>query len=358
MEVGPGGALEKGPTVPRSGRAMPIFRSFALAAVFGVVVPIACAHAASFDCGKAASEREHLICADPRLSSRDTELGRVYAAKRAVLSPAGALLLQQSARSWFSFTQTVCGLRPHTQPNPAGIRPTECLNAAYVGRLEALAHVGRFGPFVFNRVDVYGVKPVTNANDSSGTAPGFYVTHIAYPQIDAASKATENAWNSKAAVFAEDFNRGVSEDCCDEDTDYELGLVTRRLISTRWRSWDRPHGAAHGLYVQRVWNALLDRRLRDLAPADLFGSDEKWSQRLGAIALRTIEGHGWKPGPPDAEAEVRGSATNPKDWFLRREGLDVSFSAYVGGCYMCTPQNGLVAWSKLRPIMTGTAPVP
>lgn len=35
-------------------------------------------HAASFDCSKAATEIEHLICTDPRLSDLDSELSRSY----------------------------------------------------------------------------------------------------------------------------------------------------------------------------------------------------------------------------------------------------------------------------------------
>ena len=341
----------------RTSRSTSIARFLPLAAAISVVLAVGSARAASFDCGKAASEREHLICADDKLSAQDTELGREYAAKRALLSPAGALLLQQSERAWFGYTQTVCGVRPHAAPNARGTTPTDCLKDAYSRRLAALAFVGRLGPFVFTRVDVYGARPVPQGSDSSGWASGFYATHTAYPQIDAPSGAAARDWNYVAE------NHGKAEERVDtggndDDNDYELGIVTERLVSTRWDYSFYPHGAAHGGWTERVWNAVLERPIRDLQPADLFGDDQDWSHHLGDIALKAIEENGWQPGDTGEEDEIREEATDPEKWFLRRDGLEVSFSSYSGGCYICTPRNGLVAWSKLRPIMTGTAFVP
>ncbi|MDM8565484.1 lysozyme inhibitor LprI family protein [Candidatus Halobeggiatoa sp. HSG11] len=56
--------------------------------------------AASFNCGKAATEIEHLICDDPILNDADSKLGKAYKKLRRVLSKAETKLLVEEQRSW------------------------------------------------------------------------------------------------------------------------------------------------------------------------------------------------------------------------------------------------------------------
>ena len=79
--------------------------------------------AASFDCGKASTKVDKLICADPALSRLDGELARAYGDK---LSQASAPnTLKQAQRIWLKLRNTCI--------DPA------CIRWAYENRLQALA---------------------------------------------------------------------------------------------------------------------------------------------------------------------------------------------------------------------------
>lgn len=72
-----------------------------------LMVSAACAHAASFDCAKARSPMEKLICSDSKLSSMDEQLNAAFrdAVTRANAKP----LLTTWQRSWLkSFDSTQC----------------------------------------------------------------------------------------------------------------------------------------------------------------------------------------------------------------------------------------------------------
>jgi uncharacterized protein len=80
--------------------------------------------AQSFDCAKAQTAVEKMICANPALRTLDEHLGRYYAAGRAELGDA-ASCLQADQAQWLRSTRDVC--------QSAG-----CLNTAYLNRLGEL----------------------------------------------------------------------------------------------------------------------------------------------------------------------------------------------------------------------------
>ncbi len=58
--------------------------------------------AASFNCGKAATDTEHLICDDSILNEADEKLGKAYTKLRKVLSKKETELLKQEQRDWLT----------------------------------------------------------------------------------------------------------------------------------------------------------------------------------------------------------------------------------------------------------------
>lgn len=82
------------------------------------------AHAASFDCGKATSSVEKMICADPGLSRLDEALAAVYSrARTAAIDPAA---MRQQQREWLADIRKRCS-------------EAACLKAAYTSRIAQLA---------------------------------------------------------------------------------------------------------------------------------------------------------------------------------------------------------------------------
>jgi uncharacterized protein len=80
--------------------------------------------AQSFDCKKAQTPIEKMICADPGLSELDEYLGRYYAAGRAELADA-ASCLQADQAQWLKATRNACDTGA-------------CLKTAYLNRLGEL----------------------------------------------------------------------------------------------------------------------------------------------------------------------------------------------------------------------------
>jgi uncharacterized protein len=80
--------------------------------------------AASFDCSKAATTTEKLICANARISDLDEHMGRYYGAARADLGRASACLVA-TQREWLRKGRNAC-------------KDAGCLERAYLQRLAEL----------------------------------------------------------------------------------------------------------------------------------------------------------------------------------------------------------------------------
>lgn len=91
---------------------------FALLAASGAI------QGASFDCSKAATPTEKLICGSARISDLDEHLGRYYGAARADLGRAGACLVP-TQREWLRKVRNAC-------------KDSGCLERAYLQRLAEL----------------------------------------------------------------------------------------------------------------------------------------------------------------------------------------------------------------------------
>lgn len=95
-----------------------------VAGLFAMWCVSACVQAASFDCAKAATSAEKLICSSSRVSDLDEYLGRYYAAARAGLGRGGACLVP-TQRNWLRQVRNVC-------------KDVACLESAYLQRLAEL----------------------------------------------------------------------------------------------------------------------------------------------------------------------------------------------------------------------------
>jgi len=312
---------------------------------------------ASFDCGHASSPQERLICGDPELSALDSQLGKTYSAKRTLLSPKGAELLKSSQRSWLRYISTVCA--PEGPDAPSRAESKTCLKDEYTDRLEDLQGVAkRVGPYLFNRVDLYAVEP---SGDNTGSKTGFSVQHVSYPQIDNADSPELVAWNQQNVRSLSSAN-----DCDDSSTDcdinYELGIATPHLISVEWTHSTYFHGNAHGSWDVETKNTVISTPLRPLSESDIFGPGTAWVGPLKERLWRKLLESGWRPpenqSEDDIKSQLEDSFVSPDAWFFTTEGLRISFAAYEGGCYACTPQPITLTWADLKPLLSAHSIVP
>jgi uncharacterized protein len=327
---------------------------FALLAIVGFFAISGTASAAGFDCARAKSPREQLICREPVLSDLDEQLGRVYQERRAVLSPRGAELLHRSELSWLHFVAVVCPLAAAANAESRGL-PKDCLIGKYKERLNQLATVGqKFSPFLFNRIDSYAARPAPDSN--SGWTAGFYVAHVAYPQIDNLDSPQVDAWNKLAEKGIVDTVEGE-----DSDTEYEIGYANEHVISVQWTNSEYVHGNAHGIFTIEAENKVLFPDMRDLAAEDLFGKENHWVEKFQEIFWNALLKKGWEVPenqPDTVKAEIVSEVIIPGKWLFTKEGIQVSFSAYEGGCYACNPGPVTASWTELEPLLSSTAIVP
>lgn len=86
------------------------------------------AHAASFDCAKAATSIEKTICSDDQISALDNQLMQSY--KKSMSTSANADALKSEQRSWLANVRNKC-------------QDAACLRQAYTYRISSLIKVGQ-----------------------------------------------------------------------------------------------------------------------------------------------------------------------------------------------------------------------
>jgi uncharacterized protein YecT (DUF1311 family) len=107
----------------KNGGVMKYFRLLCGMMLLMLFAGVDLSSAASFDCSKAATQSERLICGDQQLSSADDQLARVYAEAVLRASNQGALISEQ--RSWIKTGRDTC-------------QDAECMLKAYKSRIAEL----------------------------------------------------------------------------------------------------------------------------------------------------------------------------------------------------------------------------
>jgi uncharacterized protein len=125
---------------------------------------IPCAFAASFDCGKAASPTEKLICSDAETSALDDKLQQAYKTALAATDAPGKKALAKEQRNWIKYTRGIC-------------QDISCLRQGYTNRIAMLS---RDEKYVDNDKSSC-VKPGGNQDDIHGC--GFYVETYRDPTV-------------------------------------------------------------------------------------------------------------------------------------------------------------------------------
>ena len=122
----------------------------------GILAPAPRARAASFDCAKAATTTEKLICGDPQLSQLDGQLAQAY--RRALEGAVDPDKLRAEQRAWLRTERKACG-------------DDACLKTVYAQRLAALAATPA-------RERALGQGPVESAPATGGSGETFKLAPV------------------------------------------------------------------------------------------------------------------------------------------------------------------------------------
>jgi len=119
--------------------------------LFSLLFMLTTAQAASFDCEKAVSKIEKLICSDDELSKLDESLNKAYlqALERADIKQQ----IIESQREWLKYERNLC---------PSA----ECMRKAYTTRIKELNLTSSTGIVIHRDVRLYGSPPEALAKES------------------------------------------------------------------------------------------------------------------------------------------------------------------------------------------------
>lgn len=329
-----------------------------------LVLAVSPALGASFDCTKATSPREKLICSDATASSDDDDMAEFYRSALGRLSGDGRQLLIAEQRAWLRFLGQACPITS-TKAGRSRDIALSCLHKLYYDRHRDLEQSGQqVGPFVFTLSAHYlAVVPKTlNTNDDDGNAGnGITTREMAYPRIDSPITPITARWNTVTA------KTGNAGSYCEEggaSDDYEtskISFANAHLVVVEWTTSSYCHGAAHGMGGLRTETLVLSPQPHALKASDLFGDDHSWKIRLqglvaAAVRKAYVDEHKSEPHDLNQKA-ITDAAFDPTRWLVSVDGLGVTFDTYeLGQGYAFAP-TVTIPWAEIKDLMVPDAPV-
>jgi uncharacterized protein len=335
--------------------------SFALVAVL-LASPV---FAASFDCARASSPREKAICASPRLSYLDDQLGATFNKLLAAVPAEAHATVRQNERDWL-----------HSFECPANLGQEalgKCLALAWDERIRllqmAISTSQSSGvPLLWNSVHFTQADTGDEARmDAERGAPTESTLDAEWPQA-LSSDPNWQAWNRAIELQTRDMaSQGQAKpgdqwaksawmDGLDNDVSVTLGAVTPLFVGTSFQNLWYGHGAAHPNYAKLQFNWLLLQR-RELAAEDVFRTGSGWQKLLYDRAMESLRAqidpkfpeNQWAPGY--GEDLVSKIAKDPHYWILDTTGLTLYFPQGSISCHACGEFEVKLPWKELRPML-------
>lgn len=212
--------------------------------------------AASFDCTKARSSMEKLICSDAELSALDESLAKNYIAARGRLSPSAAKVFSAGQLSWLRFHSTYCFVSYDASKADA-VQAKHCLVDAYSERIKEFKATGEM---------THGWRAyivIDSAIKISPAEQSIYTVQRNYVQLDSTSSSAQHI--NRYLAFTDQIK-------LDEARGSESYVVRLAELSQDWLQKTKQSEAMTGAYPTSgtecgVYALSLDRPLR---AADVF----------------------------------------------------------------------------------------
>jgi uncharacterized protein YecT (DUF1311 family) len=233
----------------------------------------------SFDCRKASTEIERMICALPGLAAEDVDMNAAYTATLKKLPPAGQKILRNSQRDWLKALKIMCLNRVIPQSGKDGYN-AECLSLRYREQAEYLYQKALInlpgGQILIRRQQIaasdawdYPRDPTTEACQGPDLCLGrlqAYYPAFAVPDLMAALPDGNIIGND-------------APDPGESESDFEVIVANRNFLSIRqwfyWNSPIMPHGnGGHFSYTIDL------RRARTLTFEAMFRADRPWRSAI------------------------------------------------------------------------------
>lgn len=302
------------------------------------------AQSASFDCRKATTKIEHLICADAELGSLDETLGDLY---RRALGDAGAATeaLRTQQRDWLAERN--------------GCDTSACLADAYRERIAALRLRvdGPLGP-IAERELPDGVEIVQRGP--------LVELKAKYPRLAGEDSATRKANRQIAASVREqlqDFRQNYLDFLDGNqgehfgppwaiEIDYAQTYTGQRFWTIDLTTYSYT-GGAHGAFMHQALVFGRDQG-EPIPPAGLFRPDSPWLSRLAELSHADLTER--EPFNADSDNDWLRNGTAPEAENYQvllplAEGLKIIFGQYQIGPYALGISDVLLGYDELAGVL-------
>jgi uncharacterized protein len=325
---------------------------FRVAGLLPLVAAAPMATAASFDCAKAGTRIEKLICADAELGRLDTELGRLYAeARRSAAEPAA---MKRAQRDWLR-------LRDRCPDST-------CVADAYRARISALggaparsaADKPGGGSAATAAMGEPKLQRTAKAVRITQEGPRFEVK-AAYPRLggDKAAAAAERTLAAVVETEVDDFRQMYREMLAEGghvgqpwalNIDYDEVYAAPRFWSVGLASYSYTGGAHGGVAHLPV---VIDRDTgKRVPPAGLFKPGSPWLKALSEHSYKALAGQAvFRGGEEWLMTGTAPTAENYQKLLPLGDGLRVVFEQYQVGPYAIGFHDVKVPYSALRRVL-------
>ncbi len=357
---------------------MNLWNSACLALVMCVAAGSA-ADAASFECTKAKSSVEKVICSDAKLSAADGAMSAAYRAALAQLPPDGVSKLRVDQLRWLQWLQTACGVPGTADPGEMArrgqvLKPAalaQCMRDPYTTRTKLLKNsVVRIDGVIFLARSMYLLEPNAK-DDTSGHSvfEGVGEYEASWPEAQS-NDPQWTAWN--AAVLAT-LQKGAAGDSAlkrgepgaatgtgweavalgvDSTGTMSMPKIRNGRVFTSLSLEGMGHGAAHPYeqYEKYTW---LQKENRFLRVSDIFRPGTPWQDAVAAECWRQLTRsdnasalYDTIKGPQDKD--VQKVITDVRNWNIAPAGLRISWPEYSVAPRVASQDDSVVPWKVVQ----------
>jgi uncharacterized protein YecT (DUF1311 family) len=285
----------------------------------------------SFDCTKAKTAGDKLICTDSRLARADRKLGAAYARLRKTETAESFATVQAAQRGWLGYVIPLCGAQkplPEFVGDQNPIR--DCLDENYNDRADRFADavIARAGPLILEpRIRFFArARPSTEDSDI-------------YPWMEGGSEAAPfNAFIAKALapgrprmddkeLFAFDADQIPVTMSLYARRTYSVIRFDRRIASLLVSTYDFTGGAHEVLGEHAITWDMVKGRPRTFD--DVFAPRTKWREFVTAFCAKDLKGQFDEGAPPPDAAAVHSVTADIGNWMFDSDAAVVHFTVYT-----------------------------
>jgi len=301
--------------------------------------------APSFDCAKAGSAVDRLICSDEGLATLDRELAEHYDVLHRELSPEGLAVLLTSQRKWLA-SRSRCASKE--VPRDQGVT---CLSSLYSDRTDDLnAQYRTADGLTVEGRETTRRLPAVRVEESDR----YPVLLGPKSRVDAFNRTIAQRLNLAKGMFAAS---GIKLDAKPEgdttfDRSYEIHRFDDRMISIEiFETHESYFG--HGWRSEYAINWDL-RRNRSLRVSDIFLKEPDWRQALYALAMKAVREQG---DIHDPDSWFNSDAVDDDDAWLFDDDGAVLLLGHGERSMVGVSADAPIPYDVLQPFLQPTAPM-